>query len=255
MPYSFPQTLITGLDGLGSFVFALSGGLLAVEKKFDLFGVLLLSFVVAVSGGITRDLLIGAVPPAAVATWHTLAIAVSAGLLTFYVYPSVQSLRHDILLCDAVGLAVFAVTGAHKALNYGIDPVMAAVLGMVSGIGGGILRDVLAGDVPTCTARRSLCVGSPRCGGNCFTRAGDRCTAALPDAAWRRCLHRLAHDGDLSWLASTRLALAPGWQTRRAAPSAVTAGLLLNAASNGKRDVLASVFGAANGELRDRPAV
>ena len=149
MPYSFPQTLITGLDGLGSFVFALSGGLLAVEKKFDLFGVLLLSFVVAVSGGITRDLLIGAVPPAAVATWHTLAIAVSAGLLTFYVYPSVQSLRHDILLCDAVGLAVFAVTGAHKALNYGIDPVMAAVLGMVSGIGGGILRDVLAGDVPT----------------------------------------------------------------------------------------------------------
>jgi uncharacterized membrane protein YeiH len=137
------------LDALGSFVFALSGGVLAVERKFDLFGVLVLSFVVAVAGGITRDLLIGAVPPAAVASWHALAIATFAGLLTFYVYPSVQSLRHDVLLFDAVGLGVFAVTGTQKALQYGIDPVMAAVLGMVTGIGGGMLRDILAGDVPT----------------------------------------------------------------------------------------------------------
>ena len=148
MPHVLSQTLMV-LDALGSFVFALSGGLLAVEKRFDLFGVLLLSFVVAVTGGITRDLLIGAVPPAAVASWHTLAIANFAGLLTFYVYPSVQSLKRDVLLFDAVGLAVFAVTGAQKALSHGIDPVMAAVLGMVSGIGGGILRDILAGDVPT----------------------------------------------------------------------------------------------------------
>ncbi|MER2269301.1 trimeric intracellular cation channel family protein [Methylobacterium oxalidis] len=84
---------MTALDGLGSFVFASSGGLLAVEKRFDLFGVLLLSFAVAVTGGITRDLLIGAVPPAAVASWHTLAIAVLGGLLTFYVYSVVQSVR------------------------------------------------------------------------------------------------------------------------------------------------------------------
>lgn len=141
--------IITVLDGLGVFVFALSGSLLAVEKRFDLFGVLLLSFVVAVTGGITRDLLIGAVPPAAVTSWYTLAIAALGGLLTFFVYPVVQSLRRGVILCDAVGLAVFAVTGAEKALQYGIDPVMAAVLGMVSGIGGGIMRDVLAGEVPT----------------------------------------------------------------------------------------------------------
>lgn len=145
---ALPQVM-AWLDGLGSFVFALSGGLLGVQKKFDLFGVLLLSFVVAVTGGITRDLLIGAVPPAAVASWHTLAIAIFGGLLTFYLYPVVRSLKRDVLFLDAVGLAVFAVTGAQKALNYGIDPVMAAVLGMVSGIGGGIMRDVLAGDVPT----------------------------------------------------------------------------------------------------------
>jgi uncharacterized membrane protein YeiH len=149
MLHALPQALTAALDGLGSFVFALSGGLLAVRKRFDLFGVLLLSFVVAVTGGITRDVLIGAVPPAAVASWHTLAIAAFGGLLAFYVYPAVQSFKRDILLFDAVGLAVFAVTGAQKALDHGIDPVMAAVLGMVSGIGGGIMRDVLAGDVPT----------------------------------------------------------------------------------------------------------
>ena len=142
-------TVLVALDWLGSFVFALSGGLLAVQKRFDLFGVLLLSFVVAVAGGITRDVLIGAVPPAAVASWHTLAIAIVGGLLTFFVYPTLQSFKRDILLFDAVGLALFAVTGAQKALHYGINPVMAAVLGMVSGIGGGIVRDVLAGDVPT----------------------------------------------------------------------------------------------------------
>jgi len=143
-----PQ-VVTVLDGLGSFVFALSGGLLAVQKRFDLFGVLLLSFVVAVTGGIMRDLLIGAVPPAAVASWHTLAIAAGGGLLTFYGYPAVQSFQRGVLFLDAIGLAVFAVTGAQKALDHGIDPVMAAVLGMVSGIGGGIMRDVLADDVPT----------------------------------------------------------------------------------------------------------
>jgi len=149
VPHLSSHELATALDGLGSFVFALSGGLLAVEKRFDLFGVLVLSFVVAVAGGVTRDLLIGAVPPAAIAGWHTLAIAIVAGLLTFYVYPRVQSRKQDVLLFDALGLGVFAVTGTQKALQFGIDPVMSAVLGMVSGIGGGILRDILAGVVPT----------------------------------------------------------------------------------------------------------
>jgi uncharacterized membrane protein YeiH len=148
MLHALPQ-MVMALDGVGSFVFALSGGLLAVQKRFDLFGVLLLSFVVAVTGGITRDLLIGAVPPASVASWHNLAIAAFGGLLTFYLYPVVQSFSRGVLFFDAIGLAVFAVTGAQKALQYGINPVMAAVLGMVSGIGGGMMRDVLAGDVPT----------------------------------------------------------------------------------------------------------
>jgi uncharacterized membrane protein YeiH len=101
-----------------------------------------------VTGGVIRDLLIGAVPPAAIASWHTFAIAIVGGFLTFYFYPFVKAHKRDALFFDAIGLAVFAVTGAQKALHYGIDPVMAAVLGMVSGIGGGIMRDVLAGDIP-----------------------------------------------------------------------------------------------------------
>jgi len=111
--------------------------------------VLFLAFVTAVAGGMVRDLLIGAVPPAALADWTMFAIAVAGGLVTFIGYPLVRALRRPVLLLDAIGLALFAVTGAQKALTYGIDPVMAAVLGMVTGIGGGMMRDVLAGEVPS----------------------------------------------------------------------------------------------------------
>jgi uncharacterized membrane protein YeiH len=148
-PNDYFSLLIAVLDGLGSFVFALSGGLLAVQKRFDLFGVLFLSFVAAVTGGVTRDLLIGSVPPAAIANWHTLAIAGAGGLVTFYIYPVVQQRRRHVQLYDAIGLALFAVTGTQKALDFGIDPVMAATLGMMSGIGGGMARDILAAEIPS----------------------------------------------------------------------------------------------------------
>ena len=136
------------LDWVGTFAFALSGGLLGVQKRFDLFGILFLSFVVAVVGGMLRDVLIGAVPPVAIADVHYFAIAMVGGLITFFWYPKVASRQRQILLLDAVGLALFAVTGAQKAIDYGINPLMAAILGMMTGIGGGMVRDVLAGDVP-----------------------------------------------------------------------------------------------------------
>lgn len=139
---------MASLDGAGTFVFALSGGALAVQKRFDLFGVLFLSWIVGVAGGITRDLLIGAVPPATVANWHDFAIAIGGGLLVFFAYPKEQALGRPILVLDALGLALFAVTGAEKAIGYGINPIMAAVLGMISGIGGGMTRDVLARQIP-----------------------------------------------------------------------------------------------------------
>lgn len=90
----------------------------------------------------------GAVPPATIANWHDFAIAIGAGLLMFFAYPTEQLLSRPVLVLDALGLSLFAVTGAQKAISYGINPVMAAVLGMVSGIGGGITRDVLAREIP-----------------------------------------------------------------------------------------------------------
>jgi uncharacterized membrane protein YeiH len=142
------QSLMGLLDWLGTLAFAFSGALLGVHKQFDLFGVLFLSFVVAVVGGIARDLLIGAVPPVAITDIHYFVVSIVGGLITFWWYPRVATLQRQILLFDAVGLAFFAVIGAQKAIDYGIDPVMAAILGMITGIGGGMTRDVLAGDVP-----------------------------------------------------------------------------------------------------------
>lgn len=139
---------MTFLDWLGTLVFALSGGLLGVRKRFDMFGVLFLAFVVAVAGGMIRDVLIGAVPPVAVTEIHYFLIAVAGGLVTFYWSPRLASLQRPILLLDAVGLGLFAVVGAQKAIAHGIHPLMAALLGMLTGIGGGMVRDVLAGDTP-----------------------------------------------------------------------------------------------------------
>lgn len=136
------------LDLSGTLVFAFSGGLLGVRKKFDLFGVLFLSYVVAVAGGMMRDLLIGAVPPVAITDVHYFLIAICGGLITFYWYPEVASLQRQILLFDAVGLGLFAVLGTQKAIDHGINPLMAAIMGMLTGIGGGMTRDILAGEIP-----------------------------------------------------------------------------------------------------------
>lgn len=136
------------LDWVGTFVFALSGGMLGVHKRFDLFGILFLSFVVAVAGGILRDVLVGAVPPVAITEIHYFAISMIGGLITFSWSSKVESRQRQILLLDAVGLGLFAVIGAQKAIDHGINPLMAAILGMMTGIGGGMARDVLAGEVP-----------------------------------------------------------------------------------------------------------
>ena len=142
------HTLTNVLDWIGTLVFAFSGALVGVQKRFDLFGVLFLAFVVAVVGGMARDLVIGAVPPVAITDIHYFLIAIAGGLIVFWWYPRMATLQRQILLFDAVGLSLFAVTGAQKAIDYGINPLMAAILGMITGIGGGMTRDVLAGDVP-----------------------------------------------------------------------------------------------------------
>lgn len=141
-------TLLAALDLGGTFVFALSGGVTGVKRRLDVFGVLVLAFTVGNVGGITRDLLIGAVPPAAVHEWRYLAVSILAGLVTFFWTPALDRRWSSVLLFDAAGLALFAVVGTQKALAYGLNPVMAALLGMVTGIGGGMVRDVLVDDIP-----------------------------------------------------------------------------------------------------------
>jgi len=139
---------VVALDLLGTFVFALSGATLGVRKRLDLFGVLVLSFAAAVSGGIARDVLIGATPPAALATWHYVAVSCAAGLATFYRGAAIERLRNPVQLFDAIGLGLFAVTGTAKALAAGLPAVPAMLLGMLTGIGGGIARDILAARIP-----------------------------------------------------------------------------------------------------------
>ena len=143
------KLFLLALDLIGTFAFALSGAIAAVKRELDIFGVLVLAFVAAVAGGILRDVLIGAIPPAALVDWHYLAISLVAGLLTFFRFADIDRLRSPVQLFDAAGLALFAVTGTQKALSYGLDAPMAAVLGMLTGIGGGMARDILLNEIPT----------------------------------------------------------------------------------------------------------
>jgi len=140
--------LLTVLDLGGTFVFAISGATAAVKHRLDIFGVMVLAFAAGNAGGITRDVLIGAVPPAAIANLSYVGVSILAGFAVFFWYPVIARLNNPVLWFDAVGLAFFAVAGAQKALVYGMHPVMAALLGMLTGIGGGMLRDILVTDIP-----------------------------------------------------------------------------------------------------------
>jgi uncharacterized membrane protein YeiH len=143
------MSLLVVLDLAGTFVFAISGATAGVKHRLDLFGILVVSFVAGNFGGLTRDVLIGSVPPAAISDWRYLAVSVLAGVMTFYWYSAVDRLRSPVLVFDAAGLALFAVSGAHKALAFGLNPVMAALLGMLTGVGGGMMRDILLAEIPT----------------------------------------------------------------------------------------------------------
>jgi uncharacterized membrane protein YeiH len=143
------STLVLVLDLCGTFVFALSGAAAGIKRRLDIFGVLVLSFVAANSGGIIRDLLIGAVPPPGIADWRYIAVPLLAGLATFYAGAIVDRLHDSVQIFDAAGLALFAVSGAEKALNFHLGPLTAVVLGMLTGIGGGMVRDILSARIPT----------------------------------------------------------------------------------------------------------
>jgi uncharacterized membrane protein YeiH len=141
-------SLLLILDLMGTFVFAISGAAEGVKHRLDVFGVSVLAFVAGNAGGVIRDLLIGAVPPPAINNWRYVVVSLIAGVATFLWYPRITRLQQVVLLFDAAGLGLFAVSGTYKALAYGINPFVAGLLGMLTGIGGGMLRDVLVREIP-----------------------------------------------------------------------------------------------------------
>src|SRR3954468_4049224 len=148
VPPGFDPTLILALNLAGTFVFGLSGGLAAGGAKLEPFWGVALAGVVGLAGGPPRDLLIG-VPPATFRDWRYLAAAGAAGLVCFFARPALERIKRSVLVFDAVGLGLFCVTGATKALDFGVGAVPAILLGAITGVGGGMLRDVLLRDVPT----------------------------------------------------------------------------------------------------------
>ena len=159
------SVLLFAFDLIGIFVFALSGGVLAVRHRLDLFGVLVLACVTAVTGGIVRDVLIGAIPPASLADWRYLATAMLAGMGTFWWHGSIERLRNPVQLFDAAGLALFAVLGTGKALAFGLSPFAATLLGIITGIGGGIARDLLVARTPVVLQQTELYAAAALAGG------------------------------------------------------------------------------------------
>jgi uncharacterized membrane protein YeiH len=140
--------LFTSLDLIGTFAFAISGAVAAHQKKLDLFGIITLAYTAACGGGIIRDVCIGALPPAGLSDWRYLALSVVAAGVVIGCGQLVQKLSHPVLLFDAVGLGFFAVFGAHKTLAYGHSMEAAVILGMISAVGGGALRDLFLNRTP-----------------------------------------------------------------------------------------------------------
>ena len=142
-------TLVLVLDLVGTFVFALDGALVALRvARLDIVGAITLGMVTAIGGGIIRDLLIGAVPPATFSDWRYLTVATAGGLIAFLLGSRLERLSKPITVLDAAGLSLFAVTGASKSLAFGLGAGQAIILGAITAVGGGTLRDVLVRQVP-----------------------------------------------------------------------------------------------------------
>ncbi|MBS1820598.1 MAG: trimeric intracellular cation channel family protein [Acidobacteria bacterium] len=144
-----PDFLLLVVDLIGTFVFAVEGALAGINAGLDIFGLLVLSFVTALGGGTIRDLLIGAIPPNSIRDWRYAATALSGGLAVFCFHGLFERVPVPLMVTlDAAGLALFAVAGTEKALDFGINPLLAIMMGAVTGAGGGTVRDILLAQIP-----------------------------------------------------------------------------------------------------------
>lgn len=150
---SHAHAVYTFLDLVGTFAFAVSGAVAARQRRLDLFGIATVAFMVACGGGIIRDVCIGATPPAGLSNWRYLAVSLLASGIAIVAYPQVRRLRQPVLFFDAIGLGLFAVSGAEKSLVYGQSAELAILLGTVSAVGGGVMRDMVLSRVPAILER------------------------------------------------------------------------------------------------------
>ena len=171
------------LEVLGVFVSGLSGGLVAVRKQFDLVALLVLAIAAGLGGGIVRDVLLGATPPVGLSDWRLLAAACAAGLVTFFAAHRVLRIERAVLVLDAVALGLFAVAGTSKALGLGTGALTAVLVGVVTGVGGGVLRDLLSGEVPFLFAQREWYATPALLGATVFATA-DAAGAGGPPVTW-----------------------------------------------------------------------
>jgi uncharacterized membrane protein YeiH len=141
--------LLLAVDLAGTFLFGIEGATAAIRGRLDLLGVLVLAFSTALGGGIIRDLLIGAVPPNSLRDWRYSVVAFAGAAVVFFSYRFIQEIPAPVVIVlDAAGLALFAVAGIEKALLYKMHPFIAVLLGTITGMGGGTIRDILLAQVP-----------------------------------------------------------------------------------------------------------
>jgi uncharacterized membrane protein YeiH len=143
-------TVLLVLDLTGTFAFALNGALTALRAtRLDIVGVVTLGMITALGGGTIRDVLLDALPPATFVDWRYLAVAAGGGLIAFVSGRHLERLTGPINALDAAGLSLFAVTGALKGLDLGFGAAQAILVGAITGVGGGTIRDVLIRRVPS----------------------------------------------------------------------------------------------------------
>lgn len=145
-----------GLELAAIFFAGISGALAAVRKNFDIFSLLLLAWVTGLGGGLMRDVLIGAVPPVGITSWRYVLTALASGVIVHFLHPRLAALRRLIIVFDAGALAMFVVIGTVKGMDYGVGPLAAVFVGLFTGIGGGLVRDLLVGEAPIVLREREL---------------------------------------------------------------------------------------------------
>ena len=147
------HTFFVLVDLLGTVAFAISGAAAAKERRLDLFGVYAVAYMTACGGGIVRDLCLGALPPVGISDWRYVACSALAATITVWASRWVERLKYPVTFFDSLGLGFYAVVGAHKALSHGANTEAATILGSITAVGGGVLRDVLLNRVPVILAK------------------------------------------------------------------------------------------------------